>query len=283
MVITGGNSGIGFSTARALLAMGAEVVIGCRDVGRGEAAASELRAQLPGCRVSVLHCDLADLAVVDAFVEELSYREHIDVLINNAGLVQDQRRETAQGFELVFGTNHLGHFRLTEGLLEQLRAAPRGRIVNLASVGHRMAFGGIQWADINRFRRFDTSRTYADSKLANILHAEALARRLEGTKVVANSVHPGSVHSGFGRDGDTSGAMGRLMELSDVGFALGVLKSPEDGARTSVHLASAPETERVSGGYWARCGRRRVAPWVRHRGDVEQLVENSRAMIAAVT
>ena len=283
IVVTGGNSGIGLETAVALAGRGAEVVIGCRDPRKAAGATAEIRRRSGNESVRSLRLDLADLRSVERFAAELSTLDHIDVLVNNAGLVCDRRMETAQGFELTFGTNHLGHFHLTNLVLDQLRAAPSGRIVNLASVAHARSVDGITWSDIGRYRRYRTWRVYGDSKLANILHAEALAERLADTSVVAHAVHPGSVRTGFGRDGDTSGATASLMELNGVAQRLGLLRTPEQGAATSVHVATSAAAGRRSGLYWRDSHPARVAPWTRRRGDTAVLWENSKRLVSAVS
>ncbi len=283
VVVTGGNSGIGLATAVDLARMGSHVVIGCRNPTRGSAAVAHI-AELSGSdKVETHALDLADLRSVERFATALGSLSLIDVLINNAGLVLDRREQTAQGFEKTFGTNHLGHFHLTNLLLPQLRAAPAARIINLASFGHSGSVGGIQWDDIDRLRRYSTWRVYGDSKLANILHAEALTRRLAGTPTIAHSLHPGAVHTGFGRDGDTAGATGALMDLSSLGQRLGLLRTPEVGAATSLYLATTQEAGNSSGLYWSHCTRSRPAPWTRRPGDAETLWQNSEQMIASVS
>lgn len=280
VVITGGNSGIGFETARAIASLGARVLLGCRNPERASDAVSELRTRSGNDAVESRTLDLGDLQSVRSFAASLSDLDRIDVLINNAGLVRDVRDETAQGFEMVFGTNHLGHFLLTDELLDQVRAADSGRIVNVASFGHTAAVGGIHWTDIGRYDGFNEWRVYGDSKLANILHAEALARRLEGSGVVANSLHPGSVYTNFGREGDTGGLTGRLMDLELGPVRQSVLKTPAEGAETSIHLATSAEAGAVSGGYWSNSKPTRTAPWSRRRGDADELWHNSRRLIA---
>lgn len=287
VVITGGNSGIGLETAVALAAAGARVVLGCRNPARADAAVEDIRRRSGNDAVGQHRLDLADLASVRSFAAELSSLDRIDVLVNNAGLVRDARDETAQGFELMFGTNHLGHVLLTDLLLDQLRAAGRpgdpARIVNVASFSHAAAVGGIRWSDIARYGSFSGWRVYGESKLANILHAEALARRLEGAGVVANSLHPGSVHTDFGREGDTSGVTAWLMEHDLGPVKSTVLKPAAEGAATSIHLASSPQAGRLSGRYWTNCRPGRTRPWSRRPGDVEECWHDSRHLLAAVS
>jgi len=283
VVITGGNSGIGLETAVALAGMGAKVVLGCRSPKRGAAAVEEIRTRSGNDEVTNHTLDLADLVSVRSFAAEVSGVDRIDVLINNAGLVLDERHETAQGFEATFGTNHIGPFLLTDLLLDQVRAAPAGRIVNLASFGHAFAIGGIKWSDIDRRRKYREWRVYGDSKLANILHAEGLAQRLQGSGAVANSVHPGPVSTNFGREGDTGGWTGKLMELQLGPVRSWVLRTPEEGARTSIHVAASPQAGAVNGGYWSSSRQSRPRPWTRHAGDVDELWTRTERMIAAVS
>ncbi len=282
VVITGGNSGIGFETALALASMGAHLVLACRNPDKASSAVAELRTRSGNDSVENRQLDLGDLESVQKFVQDVSDLDRIDVLINNAGLVRDERDETAQGFEMVFGTNHMGHFLLTDGLLDHLRASSAGRIVNVASFGHTAAFGGIQWSKIQRYTGFHEWRTYGESKLANILHAEALASRLEGSNIVAHSLHPGSVYTNFGRDGDTRGVTGWLMDLELGPVRQSVLKTPAQGAATSIHVASSAEAGRCTGQYWSNSKVSSTAPWSRRRGDAEELWHNSRRLLATV-
>jgi NAD(P)-dependent dehydrogenase (short-subunit alcohol dehydrogenase family) len=272
VVLTGGNAGIGRATAEELARRGDRVVLGCRNATSAESAVADLRERTGSDLIEWRPLDLADLTSVRAFAESLRDLDRIDVLVANAGLVLDRPQRTAQGVEATFGTNHLGHYLLADLLGEQLRAAGRARIVLVASLA---AFGGIRWEDLERDGRYSTWRSYGESKLANILHAEALTRRYAGTGVVANSLHPGGVRTGFAKDGDTSGLTARLVELGS--FAL---ISAEEGARTPVFLATDEQAGRISGRYWYRCRRSRVLPWTRRAGDVEELVRRSDELVA---
>ena len=248
VVITGGNSGIGLETAVALARAGARVLVTARDRARGEAAVADIRARSGNDRVEVVVFDLASLASVRQGAADILARcERIDVLVNNAGLVLTHRRETADGFEATFGTNHLGPFLLTELLLDRIKASAPARIVNVASTAHKGARRGLDFDDLQSTRGYVGMRAYSKSKLANIYFTTELARRLEGTGVDVNCLHPGTVASGFARDGDTSGVFA---------FGIKVIKpfvlTSEQGARTSIYVASAPELSGVSGRYFVR-------------------------------
>ncbi len=275
VVITGANSGIGLETAAALAGAGARIVMGCRNPTTAAAAVDEIRRRSGNEMVETHSLDLSDLEHVRRFAQELSSLDRIDVLINNAGLMLDQRQESAQGHEATFATNHLGPFLLTSLLTEQIVAAPHGRIVNVGSLAHRMAPRGIDWDDIDRRHRYFAWTVYAQSKLANLLHARELARRLWDRGVVAHSLHPGSVASGFGRDGDLHGFNDALLWIAQY-----VLISPEEGARTSVHLASSPDALRTTGEYWARSRRSTPSRAARDDAAAAELWRRSEQMVA---
>lgn len=275
VVITGANSGIGLETAAALATAGARIVMGCRNELTAAAAVAEVQERSGNDAVETRSLDLADLDHVRSFAASLADLDHIDVLINNAGLMLDRRSETPQGHEATFATNHLGPFLLTSLLTEQLVAAPNARIVNVASAAHRLAARGINWDDIDRRRSYQGWTVYAQSKLANILHARELARRLADRGVVAHALHPGSIASGFGRDGDLHGFNERLLWIARY-----VLLSPEQGARTSVHVASSPDALRTSGDYWARRRRSRASPAARSDTAAAELWRRSEEMVA---
>lgn len=248
VVITGANTGIGKETAVALARAGARVVITSRDAAKGEAAVADIRRSAGTEAVEVLALDLADQRSIHRFADELLGRTaRIDVLVNNAGVVQRKRTETVDGFETTFGVNHLGGFTLTALLLERLRASAPSRIVNVSSHAHKQARRGLDFDDLQSERSYKPFDVYARSKLANIYFTNVLAERLDGSGVTVNAVHPGFVASRFGRDGD-GGILG------DVAMVLGrpLAISPEKGARTSVWVASAPELADATGGYYYR-------------------------------
>jgi NAD(P)-dependent dehydrogenase (short-subunit alcohol dehydrogenase family) len=248
VVVTGASSGIGKETAVALASGGAKVVITARDPERGEAALQEVRTRSDGGQVQLRMLDLASIASVRRFAEDLLADEpHLHVLVNNAGLVLSERHVTEDGFEQTFATNHLGPFLLTELLRPRLEASAPSRIINVASIAHHAARRGIDFDDLQTEQRYSSLKAYSRSKLANVLHARALAERLEGTGVTANALHPGAVASGFGRNEDTVGAEAILMTIAQP-----FLISPAAGAATSVYLAMSPDVAEVSGEYFVR-------------------------------
>ncbi|HET6403916.1 MAG TPA: SDR family oxidoreductase [Candidatus Thermoplasmatota archaeon] len=248
-IVTGANSGVGLETARGLAQRGFHVVLAVRDLAKGEVAARDIDGHpSPPQQVACepMRLDLADLGSVRAFANAfLARHERLDVLVNNAGIHTAQRALSAQGHELTFATNHLGHFLLTHLLLDILKRSAPARIVNVASEAHwfarRVEPGGPAGGGL-----WDGVTAYNQSKLANVMFTYALARRLEGTGVSAFAVHPGAVRTGWGRGRD-SGVFRFATKL-----ATPFLVSPERGARTSVHAATSPELEGRSGLYLVR-------------------------------
>jgi NAD(P)-dependent dehydrogenase (short-subunit alcohol dehydrogenase family) len=248
VLITGGNTGLGKETAVALAGEGAEVIITTRDAKKGSSARSEI-GERAGNDVEVMELDLARLASVRDFASQFSdAHDHLDVLVNNAGVMLGSRRETPDGYEMTFQVNHLGPFLLTNLLRDLLMAGDAARVVNVASAAHSSARDGLDFDDLQSRRKYRSFGVYARSKLANILFTRELARRWDATGVTANAVHPGFVASDFGRDGDMGRAASAVYPILRI-FAL----SPEQGAKTQVYVASAPELAGVTGGYWAKC------------------------------
>ncbi len=248
VIVTGGNSGIGLETAVALAKAGAKTLITARDRGRGDAALADLRARSGHGDVDLVVFDLASIASIKQGAAAILERcDRIDVLVNNAGIVLSDRRETEDGFEATLGVNHLGHFVLTELLLQRIKDSAPARIVNVASTAHKGAGKGLDFADLQSTRGYSGMQVYSKSKLANIYFTTELARRLEGTGVTVNCLHPGTVATGYGRDGDSSGVLA---------FGLKVIKpfilSAEQGARTSIYLASSPDVAGVTGQYFVK-------------------------------
>ncbi len=244
VLITGGNAGIGWATARELARRGAQVTITSRNEVRGRTAAARL-LQETGRAIEVRRLDLASFASIRQFAASfLAQHQRLDVLINNAGVYLGDRRLTQEGFEATFGINHLGPALLTDLMLPALRAAAPSRIVMVASSAHRRV-SGMNFGDLQRDRGYRALLVYSESKLANLLYCRALARRLDGTGVSINAVHPGRVASRFAQDGDAGGLVRWFFWLGRLW-----MNTPEQGAAASVHVASAPELTKVSGRYF---------------------------------
>ncbi len=246
-LVTGATSGIGQETALALARRGAQVVIAGRDPARAEAARSDIVARSGRDDVEVLLADLSSLAGVEQLASEFRKRhEALHVLVNNAGLVNLKRQVNADGFELTFAVNHLAYFVLTLRLLDILKASAPARVVSVSSEGHR--FGPLDFDDLQSERAYQgitylaAMRVYGRSKLANLLFSNELARRLDGTGVTSNALHPGAVSTRLGQNN----ASGKLLTNLLKPF----FKTPEQGAATSVHVATAPELANVSGEYF---------------------------------
>jgi NAD(P)-dependent dehydrogenase (short-subunit alcohol dehydrogenase family) len=280
VIVTGANSGIGKETAVALAAMGATVVMTARSAPKGEAARTEVVERSGSDRVVLGSLDLASFASIRDFAAWfLGEFDRLDVLVNNAGLMVDTRQETADGFELMFGTNHLGHFLLTDLLRQRLVDSAPSRVIVLSSVAHRWALKGLDRDDLQGRVRFGGGRNYGLSKLANAQFALELARQLEGTGVTVFAVHPGSIYSGFGVDGDT----GALSWWIDT-FGRYVLRSPKSGAKTQVMLASStkPRVTARSGAYWSHGRRWPASRHARNPEDARWLWEESARLVAEV-
>jgi NAD(P)-dependent dehydrogenase (short-subunit alcohol dehydrogenase family) len=191
-VITGANTGLGYETAAALAAKGAHVVLAVRNTDKGQAAADLISRRSPGASVAVQELDLTSLASIRAAAEQLrAAHDSIDLLINNAGVMFTPRSTTKDGFELQFGTNHLGHFAFTGLLLDHIVAAPGSRVVTVSSVGHRFARNGIRFDDLQWEKDYSRVGAYGQAKLANLMFTYELQRRLRGTDTIAAAAHPG--------------------------------------------------------------------------------------------
>jgi retinol dehydrogenase 14 len=240
-IVTGATSGIGQETAVALARAGANVAIVCRTRDRGEPALAQIR-QRSGGAVALFVADFGSQRAVRALAARLAAAlPRIDVLVNNAGLIVGQRVLTEDGLETTFAVNHIGYFLLTRLLEPKLVASAPARVVNVSSRAHRS--GTIRFDDLTGARRYDGWKAYAQSKLANVMFTYELARRLAGSGVTVNCLHPGVVATNFGDAGP------RRIRLG-VGIARPFMKSSARGAETSIYLASSPEVEGVSGKYF---------------------------------
>ena len=242
-LITGATAGIGYVTARELAAMGAKVIVGGRNAARCQAAVSAIRGQTGNPSVDFLVADLSSQQEVRRLAEETTgLFPRLDVLVNNAGAINFRKRRTVDGIETTFAVNHLAYFLLTNLLLDLLTATSGARVVNVSSGSHRNA-GRMNPESLPNPGLYLGYRAYARSKLCNLLFNNELARRLEGTGVTANALHPGLVNTNMMAN---NGIVGRTLNYL-LGFrGIGV----EQGAETPVYLASSPEVEGVSGQYF---------------------------------
>lgn len=260
IIITGPTQGIGRATAHALAARGARLLLLCRNIDKGRQLAAELDGH---GGVEVVEADLARLqSVAEAAARVLELAPRIDVLINNAGVVNSQRRETVDGLEEMFAVNHLAHFLLTTRLLPALPAP--ARLVHVGSGAHAMV-RGFDFDDYNwQRRRFRTFPAYGHSKLANLLFNRALARRLQGSGVTSNTLHPGAVATSMGSN---NGTLGKVAMVLLKPFFL----TPEQGASTSVYLATDPAAAAHNGEYFIKCKPVRPRPWAEDDVAAERL------------
>jgi retinol dehydrogenase 14 len=244
-LITGATSGIGKATATGLASMGASVVMVGRDRSRSQAALAEIKEGSPNGSVDLMLADLSSQQEIRRLADEFKEAyPRLDVLINNAGVIRGRRVTTADGLETTFAVNHLAHFLLTNLLLDVLEASAPSRIINVTSGEQRN--GTIDFDDLQGKKQYKTAKAYSQSKLANVLFTYELARRLEGTGVSANCLHPGAgVRTNLGSG--VSGVFGFTVRALTP-----LMKSPEKGAETSIYLASSPEVEGVSGGYFVK-------------------------------
>lgn len=245
-VVTGANSGLGLETARALGGAGADVILACRNTEKGQGAIDDIRRDHPDAELEVMTLDLADLTSVQSFAEAFDQaRGRLDLLINNAGVMALPERRTADGFEMQFGTNHLGHFALTGRLMDKLLQTPAARVVTLSSLAHK--FGKIDLADPNwQRRRYQKWLAYGQSKLANLMFALELQRRLEaaGADAISVAAHPGfaATHLQFAGPEMTGSHVAKLgMKVSNALLS----QSQADGALPSLYAATGPD---VAGG-----------------------------------
>ena len=252
-IVSGANAGIGFYTALTLAQWGADIALICRDPKKGQVALEHIQSRSPG-RHQLFLADLSDLEQVKRVGKEVSEAyEYIHVLVNNAGGHFPRRMESAQGYEMTFALNHLGYFMLTHCLLPTLMHTPASRIVNVASRAHRTHLLDLNDLQFTK-RPYLAFFVYGTSKLLNIFFTQALSKRLQNQADMlnlahiptVNCLHPGVVNTEFGQD--YSGWFNRLMKVGKI-----FLTPPQKGAETSIFLASSPQVEGLSGGYYSRC------------------------------
>lgn len=256
VIVTGANTGIGKQTALELARRGGRVILACRDLEKCEAAAKDIRGETLNRRVDARRLDLASLRSVREFAARIiEEEERVDVLINNAAVMRCPHWTTEDGFEMQLGVNHLGHFLLTNLLLDKLKASAPSRIVNLSSLAH--VAGHIDFDDLNwQKRKYNTKAAYCQSKLAVVLFTKELSRRLQDTGVTVNALHPGVARTELGRHTGMRNSTFSSFTLGPVFWLL--VKSPQLAAQPSTYLAVAEELEGVSGKYFD--GLKEVAP-----------------------
>jgi len=243
ILVTGANSGIGLEAVKLFAGKNAEVIMACRNEEKAESAAAEVRAVVPEARLEIMALDLADLASVKAFADAVKQRfAKLDVLLNNAGLMAPPLQRTKEGFEIQFGTNHLGHFALTGQLLELLEAAEAPRIVQISSLAHRG--GKLMWDNLNAEKSYSRWAFYCQSKLANLIFARDLNRRLEkaGSTIHAYAAHPGYSATHLQKTMPGGGLFNTIMA-----------QTAEMGCLPGVMAATSPDVE--PGGYYGPDGR----------------------------
>lgn len=270
VLITGATAGIGRITARELAAAGARIVLVARNREKAQATREWITAATGNPLIEVVIADLSSQAQVRAVADQVSSQGGLDVLVNNVGAVFQRRTESVDGIEMTFALNHLAPFLLTNLLLGALKRRKQSRVVTVSSDAHLRAV--MNFDDLQGRRRFSPWGAYGQSKLANLLFTYELARRLDGSGVAANALHPGFVASDFGKNNGT------FMKLvMSIAQRLGAI-SVEEGARTSVYLASSEEVGGVTGKYFVKCREHESAPASRNPASMRRLWDLSAQM-----
>lgn len=276
VAITGANTGIGRATAEALAGMGASVFVCGRNKSKLENAAAAIKSKANTDRVQTFVADLSNMEEVKGLAKAISEStERLDVLINNAGIAVNRREETVDGFELVFAVNYLAPFLLTKELLPLLKASAPSRVVTVCSALHA-SVKDIDLDDLQSKKSFKWDAAYNRAKLAGILFSNTLARRLDGTGVTSNSLHPGVVATDFGSDGDLGGFTGWMFCI-----AKWFLPGAAAGAKTSVFLASSPELTQTSGRYFEKCKEKQPSQLALDEALGEQLWSVTEKLLAS--
>ncbi|XP_069673073.1 retinol dehydrogenase 13-like isoform X25 [Periplaneta americana] len=268
VIITGSNTGIGKETALELAKQGAHVVMACRDAKKCEEAREDIVLRTKNRYVYCRTCDLASQKSIIQFVERFkSEHPRLDILINNAGVMRCPNSKTKEGIEMQLGVNHMGHFLLTNLLLDKLKASAPSRIINVSSVAHRK--GKINKEDLNSDTCYDEAAAYNQSKLANVLFTRELAKRLQGTGVTVNAVHPGIVDTEIIRHMSFFNSTISAIFLKP--FVWMFIKSPYQGARTTVYVTLEESLQNVTGKYFNNCAEEDVAPQAKDDETAEWL------------
>lgn len=275
VLITGANTGIGKETAVDMASRGARVILACRDMTRANSAAEDIRKRSGNGNVVVKQLDLASLQSVRSLANDvLQNEDRLDILINNAGIMMCPKWKTVDDFEMQFGVNHLGHFLLTNCLLDLLKKSTPSRIVNVSSLAHER--GKIHFDDINLDKNYEPQISYRQSKLANVLFSRELAAKLEGTGVTVYSLHPGVIRTELGRHFMPTIALWK--KILAVPF-MAIIKSPWEGAQTTIYCAVDESQANVTGLYYSDCAPKEAAPQARDDEAARQLWDLSASMV----
>ena len=271
-LVTGATNGIGKATAQALAQMGATVVIVGRNAPKTAQLVEEIRLATGNPNVNSLLADLSSQQEVRRLADEFKSKyPHLHVLLNNAGATFTTRQLSVDGIEMTFALNHLAYFLLTNLLLDTIKASTPARIINVSSDVH--SGGRIDFDNLQGERSYSSFGPYGNSKLANILFTTELARRLEGTGVTVNALHPGLTSTGFGKNNP-----GFLMKIMGAVIPL-IARSPEKGAETSIYLASSPEVQSITGKYFVDCKVTQPAPQAADSAVAKKLWDVSAEMV----
>ncbi|KAM6967976.1 retinol dehydrogenase 12 [Aplochiton taeniatus] len=276
VVITGANTGIGKETSQDMARRGARVLMACRDLTRAERAAEEIRRRTGNGNVVVRHLDLSSLYSVREFAREfVATEDRLDILINNAGVMMCPQWTTEDGFETQLAVNHLGHFLLTNLLLGKLKSSAPSRVVTVSSIAHKG--GKIQFDDLFFTKRpYNSLDSYRQSKLANVLFTKELARRLHGTGVTCYCLHPGVIRTELTRHVESWFPMLRTLLTAP---SLLLMKTPLQGAQTTIYCSISPGLEPLSGRYFSDCVLTEAAPEGRDDMVATRLWEESARLV----
>lgn len=274
VIVTGANTGIGRETALNLAGRGARVILACKNLEKAQLAAEEIQKTTGNTKVFVKELDLASLKSVRNFAEDVHQSEdRVDILVNNAAIMRCPYWKTQDGFEMQFGVNHLGHFLLTNLLLDMLERSQPSRIINVSSLAHTR--GKIRFDDLQSEQEYSPGPAYAQSKLANVLFTRELSKRLDDTDVLVTAVHPGLVKTELARH--TSFAKSKIASLTLAPIAWVFFKSARQGAQTAVHCAVADDIE--SGLYYSDCRAKEPAEQGKDDRAAKQLWEVSADLV----
>ncbi|XP_077139049.1 retinol dehydrogenase 13 isoform X2 [Ranitomeya variabilis] len=277
VIVTGANTGIGKETALELANRGGRIIMACRDMGKCEDAAREIRGKTLNHNVFAKHLDLASTKSIKEFAKDiLREEEHLDILINNAAVMRCPHWKTEDGFEMQFGVNHLGHFLLTNLLLDRLKESGPSRIINVSSLAH--IAGEIDFDDLNwEKKKYNTKAAYCQSKLANVLFTNELAKRLQGTGVTANSLHPGVADTELGRHTGMHKSTFSSSVLAPIFWF--VIKTARQAAQANVYLAIAEDLQGTSGKYFNALKEKEPARQAMDEETAKKLWEESAKLV----